>query len=115
MGKLIGLILNFTKIGKTVKTVQTAVDGKKQAIASLGTAIAGTIAIVMNFGAEGTPYLLKIASTPEFLAASGGWIAFFNAMKGEKIRHENAVIIEQNQKLLEKPVAVVVEPPVEQK
>ena len=92
MKTIIAFILNFTKVGKTFKTVQTAVDGKKQAIASLGTAIAGTIAIVMNFGAEGTPYLLKIASTPEFLAASGGWIAFFSAMKGEKIRHEIAEI-----------------------
>jgi hypothetical protein len=42
----------------------------------------------MGFIDKGTPYLLHVASTPEFLAASGGWIAFFNAMKGEKIRAE---------------------------
>jgi len=42
----------------------------------------------MKFGELGTGYLLNIATTPEFIAASGGWIAFFNALKGEKIRTE---------------------------
>lgn len=111
MKTLIGFILKFTKVGKAAKTVQTAVDGKKQSIASLGTAIAGTLAVILNFGEQGVPYLMKVASTPEFLAASGGWIAFFNAMKGEKIRKENAVIIEQNAKLLDKPVSPSMDAP----
>lgn len=95
MMKAIAWILNFTKIGKVVTTVQEKVDGKKQMLAALGTAIAGTLTIIARFGEGGTRYLAEVATTPEFLAASGGWIAFFNALKGEKIRQENAQILEK--------------------
>lgn len=95
MKKVIAWMLGKTKIGKLAKKVQEAVDGKKQAIASLATAVVATATVLAKFGELGTPYLIGVASTPEFIAASGGWIAFFNAMKGEKIRHENAAILEK--------------------
>lgn len=93
MNKLMAWILNMTKVGKTIKTVQEFLDGKKQIIASIATAVPATALILKNFSEQGTPYLLQVAHTPEFLAASGGWIALFNGFKGEKIRAENAEIM----------------------
>jgi len=61
-------------------------DGKKQMIASLGAALVATGTICVNFSQQGIGYLLHVASTPEFAAASVGWVGFFNALKGEKIR-----------------------------
>lgn len=65
-------------------------DGKKQMIASLGAALIATGTIVANFAQMGFGYASHMASTPEFAAASVGWIGFFNALKGEKIRSEIA-------------------------
>ena len=93
MKTLIAWFLEKTKAGQTVKKVQEAVDGKKQMIASLAAALTATITIIMKFGEQGMPYLMGLASTIEFATASAGWIGFFNALKGEKIRAENAEII----------------------
>lgn len=65
-------------------------DGKKQMLASLGAALVATGTMCVNFSQHGTGYLLHVASTPEFTAASVGWVGFFNAIKGEKIRNEIA-------------------------
>jgi len=65
-------------------------DGKKQMIASAGAALVATGTICINFSQQGMGYLLHLASTPEFTAASIGWVGFFNALKGEKIRNEIA-------------------------
>jgi hypothetical protein len=96
MKKIIAWITGKSAVGKQVKKAQTFLDGKKTLLASLGTAIAGTLTILANFANEdtgGITYLLGVASTPEFLAASGGWIAVFGSMKGQKIRQENAEIL----------------------
>lgn len=93
MNKLMGWILGMTKVGKFVKQAQEFLDGKKQIIASVATAVPATALILKNFSEQGTPYLLGVAHTPEFLAASAGWIALFNGFKGEKIRQENAEIL----------------------
>lgn len=95
MKVLLNWILGLTKVGKVAKQIQAAVDGKKQMIASLAAAVVATATILTKFGEQGTKYLLEVASTPEFVAASAGWIGFFNALKGEKIRQENAQIIEK--------------------
>jgi hypothetical protein len=93
MNKIYAWILGMTKVGKQIKRVQEWLDGKKQIIASLAAAIPATILIIQKFTEQGTTYLVSVASTPEFLAASGGWVALFNGLKGEKIRAENAEII----------------------
>ena len=98
MKKLIAWFLNTTKVGSVVGKVQQAVDGKKQMIASLIAALTATATILAKFGAAqggGLDYLVTLPQTPEFLAASAGWIGFFNALKGEKIRAENAEILEK--------------------
>jgi hypothetical protein len=88
MGKMTEWLLNFTRLGK----LNDYLDGKKQMLAGLATALVATATIIMNVSNSETrlTYLLHIASTPEFIAASGGWVAFFNALKGEKIRAEIA-------------------------
>ncbi len=73
-------------------------DGKKQMIASLGAALIATGTMFANFAHSGTGYLLHVASTPEFAAASVGWVGFFNALKGEKIRNEIAAAAPVNTK-----------------
>jgi hypothetical protein len=86
MNKLIGWLANLTSVGKYVKKLlgwlanMTAVgqaffEGKKMMLASLGTAVTGTLTIIAKFSADdgGIQYLLHVASTPEFLAASG-WL-----------------------------------------
>lgn len=95
MIKLLGWLANLRSVGKYVKKVQEFFEGKKMMLASLGTAVTGTLTIIAKFSADdgGIQYLLHVASTPEFLAASAGWIGFFGALKGEKIRNENAEII----------------------
>lgn len=93
MKNIIAWILGMTKIGKIAKTVQGKVEGKKQLIASLVAAIGATGTILAKFGEQGTPYLLELGSTIEFATASAGWIGVFNAVKGQKIRQENAQII----------------------
>ena len=77
-------ILKFTKLQKVIDWL----EGSKQKYASLGVALVGTGTIVANFSELGMPYLLHVASTPEFIAASGGWVGFFNSLKGEKTRAE---------------------------
>lgn len=67
-------------------------DGKKQMIASLGAALIATGTIAANYSQHSWPYLMHVATTPEFAAASVGWIGFFNALKGEKIRSEIAAV-----------------------
>lgn len=96
MNKVISWVAGFTSVGKYVKKAQLALDGKKATLASLGTAVAGTLTILAKFAAEdgGLDYLLRMATTEEFLAASGGWVAFFLSLKGEKIRKENAEILD---------------------
>lgn len=88
MNKLFGWILGMTKIGKAAKGVQDFLEGKKQMLASLAAAIPATLQIMMNFTSMGAPYLLHVASTPEFVAASAGWIGLFNALKIQKARYE---------------------------
>lgn len=88
MDSLIVWILEHTKLGKLLDLL----EGKKQMLASLGTAFVATGTIIVNYTKLGTPYLLHVGGTPEFVAASAGWIGFFNALKGEKIRDEIAAI-----------------------
>lgn len=88
MKKILAWIIEKTKVGKVANKVRSAVEGKKQMIVSLATAIAGTLTIVTKFGELGIPYLMELATTPEFLAASAGWMGLFNALKGEKTRAE---------------------------
>ena len=80
---------------KTFETIRQFFDGKKQAIASLATALAATSTILAKLSGDGggLHYLATIATTPEFAAAGVGWIGFFNAMKGQKIRAENGAIL----------------------
>lgn len=87
MKKILAWLVGITSIGKKVNGF---LDGKKQALASLATALAATATIIAKASEQGTAYLMGVASTPEFIAASGGWIAFFNALKGEKLRAEIA-------------------------
>lgn len=77
-------LMKFTPLQKLVDFF----DGKKQMLASLGAALVATGTIVANYAERGTPYILHVASTVEFAAASVGWIGFFNALKGEKARAE---------------------------
>lgn len=88
MSKFIGWIIGFTKVGKAAKSVQGALEGKKQMIASLAAAIPATFTIILKFIDLGTPYLVNLTSSPEFVAASAGWIGLFNAIKIEKQRNE---------------------------
>lgn len=73
-----------------LKKVIDFLDGKKQAIASLAAALTASGTILAKYLEQGNAYILHVASTPEFVAASAGWIGFFNALKGEKIRAEIA-------------------------
>ncbi len=82
MSKMFEWVVGFTSIGKRVNEF---FSGKKQLLASLATALIATGTIVANVSQQGTSYLFHMASTPEFIAASGGWIAFFNAIKGNRI------------------------------
>lgn len=103
MGTLFGWLLGLTKIGKMFESIRQFLDGKKQAIASLAAAIPAIFLIIKNFTDQGNTYLITIAHTPEFLAASAGLIGFFNALKGEKIRNEIAAVSQP---------PIVVSPPV---
>ncbi len=109
--KILGWILGRGRIGTTLEKTRAAVDGKKQLLASLAAAIPASITILHNYGEHGTPYLLNVASTPEFTAACAGWIGFFNALKGEKIRKENAQILEGQTKAATPSVAVAASAP----
>lgn len=104
MIKLISWILEKTKIGKTVKSVQTYLDGKKQLIAGLAVALPASTQLLLDFAAAPEPiaWLGTLSTNPTWLAAGGGWVAVFNAVKGEKIRAENATIISQNEAILDK-------------
>lgn len=90
MNKIFEWILGLTKIGKILTSIQEFLDGKKQIIASLATAIPAILLIIKNFSEQGNAYLITIAHTPEFLAAGIGLSSLFNAFKGEKIRAEIA-------------------------
>lgn len=87
MDSVILWVLEHTRL----KSVVDFFDGKKQTIASLGAALIASGTIAVKWSEQGTPYLLHVASTPEFTAASIGWVGFFNSLKGEKIRAEIAV------------------------
>lgn len=102
MKGLLAWIIDGTKVGKVLKSIQALLDGKKQLLVGISTAIPATVTILTKYGEQGNAYLVNIASTSEFMAASLGWTAIFNAIKGEKIRAENATIIAQNEELLKK-------------
>jgi len=100
MNKIFGWLAGMTAAGKYVKKAQMLLEGKKAMLAGLGTGIAGTLTIIGNFSREdggGLPYLLHVAATMEFQTAMGGFSVFFLALKGEKIRNENAEILEEIQ------------------
>jgi len=92
MDSIINWLLSKTGLGK----INDFMDGKKQMLAGLASALIGTATIIANLANSNTrlAYLMHIASAPEFLAASAGWIGFFNALKGEKIRAEIATVTE---------------------
>lgn len=71
-----------------LKSVNAFFEGKRTIIAALGAAIVATGTIIAKFAADtgGINYLMGIASTPEFAAASLGWVGFFAALKGETIK-----------------------------
>lgn len=94
MNKIIGLFLGVTKVGKKVVEF---FDGKKAAIASFGTALAGSAAVI-NTIAQSHDIIqtaLSLAHDPAVLATGVAWAAFFQALKGEKIRAQNDEIIEK--------------------
>jgi len=93
MNRILGWVLGFTKVGKVITSVKNWLDGKKQYIAGFATALPASFTILQKFSEEGTPYLLRLSSTPEFAAAGLGWGLVFGAAKGEKIRAENAEIL----------------------
>jgi len=78
---MLNWILKFTPLKKFIEFF----EGKKQALASLATALVATGTIVAKTSELGISYLMHVASTPEFAAASLGWIGFFNALKGQRI------------------------------
>jgi len=88
MKKLLAWMIDSTRIGPASKKIQEALEGKKQMLGGLAAAIPATVLILNNYAKSGTPYLLELPTTVEFATASGGWIAFFNALKGEKTRNE---------------------------
>lgn len=79
--KLFGWVVGITSVGKKVNGF---LDGKKQMLVSLGSALAATSVIVAKIAEQGTAYLVGMASTPEFSTASIGWIGFFNALGRKK-------------------------------
>lgn len=83
--KLMGWVIGFTSIGKKANAF---LDGKKQMLASLAAALAATATIIAKLAEQGTSYLVTIASTPEFSAASVGWIGFFNALGRKKLNEK---------------------------
>lgn len=95
MNKILAFIIGLTKVGEKIKQIQKWFNGKKQIIASLAMIFPAAFLIIKNFTEQGTAYLLQIASTPEFIAFTGGFVSLFNALKGEKIRSENAVIMDK--------------------
>lgn len=88
MNKIMEWVMDLSNVGKAVKSADQFLDGKKQILASLATALASTGLIIKNLSEQGTPYLLQLPHSVEFLAAAGGWIALFNGLKGEKIREK---------------------------
>ena len=82
--------LEKTKVGQFVKKTQDFLDGKKQLLTGIATAIPASVAVVQNFSAGGMDYLLHASKSPEFAAAALGWGLIFNAFKGEKTRQEIA-------------------------
>jgi len=86
MDSMITWFLGFTKLGAVVDWL----DGKKQMFASLAAALAATATMAAKFSDQGHVYLFHVASTPEFAAASVGWIGFFNALHGKKVMKEIA-------------------------
>jgi hypothetical protein len=94
MKKLFGLLLGTTRVGKAAKKVQKYLDGKKQLLTGLIGAIPATLLIIQKFQEGGIEYILKAAESPEYAAALLGWGLVWNAVKGEKIRHENAEKLE---------------------
>lgn len=95
MKKIIAWIIGRTRAGETVSKVQMAVDGKKQVIASVVAVVVSGATILNNFSTRGTEYLIQIGQTMEFATFSAGIMSLFNAFKGEKIRKENAEILEK--------------------
>lgn len=94
MSKLIGWVLGFTKVGKTIKKVQEFLDGKKQLLTGLAGALPATLMIIQNFQQGGIDYLTHAAHSPEYAAALLGWGLVWNAVKGEKIRDQNDQILD---------------------
>lgn len=97
MKKVISWIAGFTKVGQLVKKIQGFLDGKKQYIAGTSMMIPSLLTIIQKFQEGGLEYLLGAGQSPEFLALTGGFAIIANAAKGEKIRKENAVIIEKQE------------------
>lgn len=95
--KIVELLAKFGGLTKPLKKAQAAVDGKKATITSLLSALAFTGSIVLGFASAEDPmkYLVALPQSPDFLGATGSWTALFLALKGEKIRHENAEIIDK--------------------
>ena len=81
MNNIVDWVLGFTKLGAVVDWL----DGKKQMFASLAAALIATGTMIAKLSEQGHVYLFHVASTPEFAAASVGWIGFFNALHGQKM------------------------------
>lgn len=73
MGKIIGWVLNFTKVGKAVEPVQKTLSGWKSYLAGAALAIPAFITILIKFSEQGTGYLVTLLSSEE-------WALFMNGI-----------------------------------
>lgn len=72
MSKFMAWILSATKVGKAIESVRSALWGKKTYIAGAATAVPALLTIITKFSDQGTPYLLSLPSTEEFVALMAG-------------------------------------------
>lgn len=72
MGKVFEWVLGLTKVGKNINFVREKLMGYKTYIAGAALALPAILKIVQSFTDEGTPYLLRLTSTPEYAMLLNG-------------------------------------------
>lgn len=72
MGKLVGWVLSFTKLGKVVEPVQSFLSGKKSYLSGIAIALPAIITIVTRFSDLGMPYLFNVTHTSEWALMLNG-------------------------------------------
>lgn len=73
MGKLLGFILKFTKLGKATEPVQKFLSGKKSYLAGLGLAVPALLVMIQKFADQGVAYFPVVLSSEE-------WTLFMNGL-----------------------------------